>query len=355
MIRSVPLRRTRGPGRPPAFLAAGSHGILVLPAGRATLSPGRFRDDDFLSLHERLLGREAEPLLARAQATGGLDIDTANASFFRKLQAGACRVAVTATGAIGDSGMGTSVYFTALDGPTRERLHRSEAGYRSSLEQHQVMRSVCRATLAEGAFCMGLNLGLDNRGLLPPFMPVGRRARMPCAAILRSCFPTPARGSSRGCSSTSPPSPRRRGGTLGEQVVRLSTGQVIQALAGSFPLRPDQAEGGKNLRALGQWLLELGDTAAADFAEAVRASGSGPRGAPRLATGWAAAKAWRCAGVLGRRRPADIGKHEGRLARPALPPTQRPGRKRWGGRDADGVAALGPAVRPASGDMARHG
>ena len=71
-----------------------------------------------------------------------------------------------------ENGHESPLYLLALEGATRERLLRSEAEYRTALREQHVLRAVRRPTVCDGAYCMGLNLGLDNREMLPPFMPV---------------------------------------------------------------------------------------------------------------------------------------------------------------------------------------
>jgi hypothetical protein len=235
------------------------------------LPPGGFRDEDFLALHERLLGKEVGACLASRTASADRDLEAANTGFFRKLQAGTGRVAVTAAGVVGDSGMASAVYLLTLEGASRERLLASERVYRSTLAGHQLMRAAPQATLCDGAFCMALNLGLDNRRLLPPFMPVGRNQDGIFAAILRSCFPGALQGFLPWMVQHQPPQRRRPGSvTLGQSAARVSSGQVIQALVGSFVPGPDWRDARANLRALGKTLKELGRAARADFEEVVR-------------------------------------------------------------------------------------
>ena len=49
------------------------------------------------------------------------------------------------------------------------------------------MRVVTRPTITDSGYCMALNLGLDNRHLLPPFLPVQRNQDGVFAAVLTLC------------------------------------------------------------------------------------------------------------------------------------------------------------------------
>jgi hypothetical protein len=116
-----------------------------------------------------------------------VDLSRAEPGFFRRLGPCGGRVVVTAAGVMGDSGMGSPSYFLSLRGASRARLLQSEGVYRYALARQQVLRAVPRATVCDAPYCMALNLGLDNRDLLPPFTPVQRNQDGVFAAILRTC------------------------------------------------------------------------------------------------------------------------------------------------------------------------
>ena len=149
------------------------------PAGE----PSAAGEDDLLAVHERLLGRG----LADCAAEADPDPGEAGAEFFRRLDRGEGRVLVTAAGAAGHSGMGSSLYFLSLEGESRARLLASEETYRRALAHHQVVRTATRPTVCDGSYCMALNLGLDHRRPLPPFPPVQRNQDGVFAALLRTC------------------------------------------------------------------------------------------------------------------------------------------------------------------------
>ena len=138
-------------------------------------------DADLLALHETLLGRCA----ADWAAAPDTDLTQARPECLRKLDRG--RVLVTAAGVAGHSGMGSSLYFLSLDGSSCARLLSSVDAYRRALTHHQVVRTATRTTVCDGAYCMALNLGLDNRRMLPPFLPVQCNQDGVFAAVLRAC------------------------------------------------------------------------------------------------------------------------------------------------------------------------
>jgi len=223
-------------------------------------------DKDLLAIHESLLGKGPADWVSGPVAGAGLHWDQAGPSFFRKLGTGSARVLVTAAGLAGDSGMGSPLYFLSLAGASRARLLRSEGGYRHGLAHQQILRAVTGATICEGAFCMAPNLGLDNRQLLPPFLPVQRNQDGVFGVLLRTCFPGGFFGFfpwALGHQQPAPPSPSA--GDSWDRALRFRSGQIIQALIRSFSLGPDQTDRAKSLRALGQALVELGSRPQPDF------------------------------------------------------------------------------------------
>ncbi len=199
---------------------------------------------DLLGLHEELLGRE--------------------------------NVTVTAAGVIGDSGMGSSLYLLGLDGPARQRLLRSERDYRFALRGHQVLRAVTRATVCARAVCMAMNLGLDNRRLLPPFLPVQRSQDGVFAALVRACLPGALFGFLPW--AVWHRSPLRRDFTTIDLVgsaARVSCGQVVQALVAAAP-QPGRTPA-DSLRAVGRTLAGWGALPLAEFEELVKLHAGGQR------------------------------------------------------------------------------
>jgi hypothetical protein len=226
---------------------------------------------DLLALHEQLLGRSPGQLLSSPAAAAGLDVEPAGASFVRKLRSGAGAVRVTAAGVAGDSGMGSPAYLLGLGGASRARLLSSERGYRDALARRRLLRAVTRPTVCEGAFCMALNLGLDNRQLLPPFLPVQRNQDGVFAAVLRACFGDAYFGFLPWVLLHQPPAPRAfAAADRWRSAARIPTGQVIEVLIRSAAAGPAPAGSPGALRALGRALARLASLPPEAFQEHVR-------------------------------------------------------------------------------------
>jgi hypothetical protein len=226
----------------------------------------RFEAVDFFALHETLLARSAGELIARhGLETQGFEAPTAR--LFRQIERGGARVAMTQLGLAGDSGMASSNYFLTLDGEPRANLTRSERVYRSALSRHRMIRAAPQLTVSDDAYCMGLNLGLDNRRLLPPFMPVQRREDDLFSALLRmsaegSCF-----GFLPWALAHEPG--RRTRPSIAERAGRLLSGDIVHAIVRSFS--PLDAKGPqRNLFTLGKLLGDLARAPVGEFEEFVR-------------------------------------------------------------------------------------
>jgi hypothetical protein len=152
-----------------------------------TLSEAQFADTDFLGLHETLLGRNAADCLPSAEAASLVDSRAAEPGFDCRLRRWGGRLRASMAGVLGDSGIGATGYLF-IDAESQKRLTRSEATYLAAVRSRQVLRSVRRTTISEGTSCIAVNLGLDNRSLLPPFIPVQRNSDGLFARTLRLCF-----------------------------------------------------------------------------------------------------------------------------------------------------------------------
>lgn len=154
---------------------------------QTTLKETSFTDADFVGLHEALLGRATGECLPQAPGSEPLDVHSVEPAFDRRLRLWGGQVRATMAGVVGDSGIGATG-FLFVDAESQKRLTRSEADYLAAVGSRQVLRCVRRTTISEGTFCTGASLGLANRSLLPPFLPVQRNSDGLFGRTLRLCF-----------------------------------------------------------------------------------------------------------------------------------------------------------------------
>lgn len=220
-----------------------------------------------LAIHEQLLGQGLGSLVDHHE----VDLNRSAATFFGRLEPAGGRVLVTASGSMGDSGMGSPIYFLSLEGASRSRLLQNEKLFRHALARQQVVRTVRRPTVCDGPYCMAMNLGLDNRDLLPPFMPVQRNQDGVFAAILRACVPGGYFGFVPWTILHQVPVIRRLSPEECHQsATRVTSGQVLQALISTFAPGPNRADARKSMNALGQAFIDWGLALPADFAHLLR-------------------------------------------------------------------------------------
>ncbi len=240
----------------------------------ATAGAGRA----FVALHEDLLGRAAGDCIAAVP--GGLELGGATGMLFRRLAGRGGRVVATQSGSGGDAATGSMAHLLRLEGRSRERLLADEGTYQRALERRQVIRAAPRAAIGDGAACITMGLGLDARGVLPPFVPVQRNAGGVFAVVLRRCLHDALLGFVPWTVEHEPPEARDTSpaacwasfdGLLGNDLLRL--------LVAASRVEPDRVDAateqpppaaGASLRALGEALSRWGSLPLADFEEVVR-------------------------------------------------------------------------------------
>lgn len=142
---------------------------------------------DFLALHEQVLGQPARACLSEAiEQEGPLQIDEMSPQLLDTLSMPGARVVMSSVGAAGDSGMSNETWRLFLTGDSLERLLQAGADLRLT---RRLVRASRQTTLTDSPFCMGMNLGLDNRGGLPPFVPMYRSEENVFSHVVRQTIP----------------------------------------------------------------------------------------------------------------------------------------------------------------------
>ena len=133
-----------------------------------------FTREDLLAIHEELLGRDLQDVVKSAGTESTIDFSLMDPRSTQRLEAIRGKITATATGLVGDSTWPSPFVYFLLTGESRRRFTRSEEGYRAALLSREILRVTDRVTIADGTDATpGATFGLDNRELLPPFIPVG--------------------------------------------------------------------------------------------------------------------------------------------------------------------------------------
>src|SRR5262249_19251163 len=135
----------------------------------------------------------------------------------------------------------------------------------------EMIRTVNRLTISDSAWCMATALGLDNRSLLPPFMPVYRNEDGLFGLTLRACFDGVYFGY---LPSTILHAPMEARSYSTDEVLKSATKFRFCDLAAtcirSADFRLGMSGEKERLLALGKHLMELGNLALSDFEELAR-------------------------------------------------------------------------------------
>lgn len=228
-----------------------------------------FETRNLFAIHEEFLGKSIGECVE--QCDGLVDIDGTSPSFFWRLNKKRARVLVTNSGLVGESGRGENQPIVVLDGDKRNRLIVSEEHYRFVQKNQRVLRGVTRPTITEGSVCFGFNLGLDNREIIPPFLPFFRGEDSLFTALFRSAttngffaiLPWMVFHSGAGAKARSDQMQIKK-------IARISFCDVIGLILQSYQARTFETETSKRLQSMGNMLIEIGNLEPSEFERVVR-------------------------------------------------------------------------------------
>jgi hypothetical protein len=272
MIDDDVVGKFYGPSEPAEGLALHSSPdptqFRFFPDRAKLLEAVDLHDLGILECHERLLGKPLSECVSSAMQSEQIEVSGLTADWLPRLEANPGKIAVTMTGACGDSGMGSSRMFLGLTGTNREALLATEENYRSSLTSREVLRVTSSPTIGQGGLFMTMNSGFDSRDLLPPFFPVLRGSDGLFSQTLRACQP----GSMIGYLPVAcfhDPQERRAHppGEAWSSSIRMI--DLLMLLVQSFKNFRGPAAGERNLRDLGDYLIGLAEMSASRFVESL--------------------------------------------------------------------------------------
>jgi hypothetical protein len=199
-----------------------------------------------------------------------LDLHAAEPGFDRRLRLWGGQLRVTMAGVLGDSGIGATGYLF-VDAESQKRLTRSEAEYLAAVRSRQILRCVRRTTISEGTSFLAANLGLDNRSLLPPFMPVQRNSDGLFGRLLRLCFRDAYMGHLPWAVLHDPERPRQQDLEAYWQHIRnVRTPDLMAHLLQASDAPYDGLGDAASLRRLGAQFSDWGSLDAMEFEEVLR-------------------------------------------------------------------------------------
>ncbi|MEX2601472.1 MAG: hypothetical protein WD355_07485 [Balneolaceae bacterium] len=229
-------------------------------------------DSDFLSLHRELLGRPLQSILEVHTGNGQVpDIDNMNVAFLNGLKTDKASIRMSLPGPAGDTCLFSDLYKLFLEGESLDRLLYPQEGYTDRLSTRQVIRGVSRPVISDVTRCIGMNFAVDNRSLLPPFMPVQARCDGIFGDLMAVCFPHAYSGNIPWVIPHQTPEPRAR--TVDDVFSLLQKIRVNDLVAVLILSRHDRLDGkdeAANLQSLGQMFTRLGAMTGKQFSDELR-------------------------------------------------------------------------------------
>jgi hypothetical protein len=152
--------------------------IWCFPDFSSALAFGNPHSLDVLGEHENYLGASIGELLSTANLRGVVgSLDKLCGHVINSLWSADGSIRVTYNGARGDSGFHSDLGVIASRlTSVRRRVQRLGGKYNGVLASRQIVRQALSATISHAdSAAVGMCMGLDNRGLLPPFMPDCRK------------------------------------------------------------------------------------------------------------------------------------------------------------------------------------
>ena len=126
---------------------------------------------DIVAAHEAFLGHSLADIVSSCEDEA-LDVSNCWRGLLSPVRE--WNVRVTMCGVAGDCGTFSPLDLLFSEGPTRERMVADEFVYRMAMTSREVMRCASKTFVSPDPNCMTMTIGLDNRSILPPFMPYWR-------------------------------------------------------------------------------------------------------------------------------------------------------------------------------------
>jgi hypothetical protein len=216
---------------------------------------------DLFACHEKLLGRSIAACLSSLGPSSSIDLERINPDSVDYFGRATKSVKATAAGFWGDSGVDSAHYVLELRGESRDLLMQSKKLYARARESREVFRSVPRYTISDGAVFIPMSAGIDNRSLLPPFLPVGRNSDGLFAMTLRLCADDALVGHIPFAVQHRPPEGRR----YAPSTEAPGLPEILSAISHAFRPSAGRADISDRLSDFGQFLVDVGSLSSADF------------------------------------------------------------------------------------------
>ena len=243
--------------------------MRFFPDRKTALQSVCFKERDILALHEKWLGHHLNDCISTDSKNTEIDFNRMRYDLYRRLHNNG-KILATFNGLIGDCGLGSLKYYLFLSGKSFQNMTQSKSIYHFACER-EVLRTVNCPTISDASFCMSYSVGLDNRKILPPFMPVNRAQDTLFGLVLWKCFakdyichlPWMIYHAPHEARSFTPDS-------IWKSASGLRINEIIGILIESCVLDAGNLNEEERLCAIGRYLEELGKTPLRDFEDFAR-------------------------------------------------------------------------------------
>jgi len=148
--------------------------IRNFPSREDALRHARKLHEDIFRPHENLLGKTVRQGISSLKEKEALVMADVDDAFCQEIMAGRAKSLISVSGLIGDAGTADPSFNFFLEGESRENIVESPEAFNAALHNREIMKFVERTTIRKPSHFMGALYGLDNTGVLPPFLPVFR-------------------------------------------------------------------------------------------------------------------------------------------------------------------------------------
>ncbi|TAM83438.1 MAG: glycosyltransferase family 2 protein [Acidobacteria bacterium] len=226
---------------------------------------------DVLDAYEKLLGRSLDQVISEFSMHSDIQLSELCPHTIESLQHGNGRILLTFAGVMGDCGMYSPMPLlgqTEVD--TRNRILHSRQSCNIAMRSGEILRVAQDWTVCHGLPFVGAVMGLDNRALLPPFMPVARNDEGVFGFALKKCFADAYFGHI-------PWALLHGGAQRGSYVCdhidsasHLRVSDLMIMCIGAHEANGNVKDDARSLRKLGQFLVEIGSMKFPDIEEQLR-------------------------------------------------------------------------------------
>ncbi len=129
---------------------------------------------DILALHGRLLGRHIAEILGDFSDNDRIKMKNLSTQDLTLHLRKKGTVKTTVAGVSGDSGMVSPRYLFWLRGDAREQYTATEETFRVAHQSKEVFQASSHFAAGGSSYYLGMNIGIDNRSVLPPYIPILR-------------------------------------------------------------------------------------------------------------------------------------------------------------------------------------